>query len=78
MTFVNSRFLVVHRTVLPIGSTSLSSTTQDSEREMIPLGAQRGKAPRFNIRRVVRRVPEGVCVREMTSQEMMWEAYGFG
>ena len=78
MTFVNSRFLVVHWRVFPRASTSLSSMTQDSARVMIPFGAQRGREPRFRMRRVVRRLPAGETVREMTSHERMWDAYGLG
>ena len=36
---------------------------------MIPCGAHLGKDPRFNIRRVVNSEPDGVWVREMTSQD---------
>jgi hypothetical protein len=52
--------------------------THDSALDTIPCGAHRGRAPRLSMRRVVKSDPEGVCVREMTSQEMTCAAYGFG
>lgn len=77
ITLVNSRFLVLHWRILPTGSTSLSSMTHDSDREIM-FFAHRGSAPRFKMSLVVSKDPEGVNSRETTSQEMMWEAYGFG
>jgi hypothetical protein len=48
--------------------------TQLSAREIIPFGNHFGNAPLLSISLVVIREPEGVHVREMTSQEMTWEA----
>jgi len=78
MTLTWSRFLVRHRTVFPKGSTSLSSMTHVSALVMIPCGAHLGKAPRFRISRVVSNEPDSVWVRDTTSQETTWAAYGFG
>ena len=51
---------------------------QLSALDMIPRGAHFGREPFFRMSRVVTSVPEGVTVREMTSQEATCEAYGFG
>lgn len=69
ITLTWSRFFVRHRTTFPNGSTSLSSMTHVSALVMIPLGAHLGRAPRFNISRVVSNEPDSVCVRDTTSQE---------
>jgi hypothetical protein len=69
---------VVHLKVRPSPSTSLSSTIQLSVREIIPRGAHFGKAPRLRMSRVVRSVPVGEIVREITSQERTCDAYGLG
>lgn len=45
---------------------------------MIPRGAHFGIEPLLRISRVVTSVPEGVKVREMTSHDATWDAYGFG
>lgn len=52
--------------------------TQLSARDMIPLGAHLGRDPLLRMRRVVNKEPDGLKVREMTSQEMIWEERGFG
>lgn len=78
MTLTWSRFFVVQRITLPSGSTSLSSKIQDSALDIMPFGAHLGSEPVLRMRRVVRRVPAGVTSREMTSQERMCDAKGFG
>lgn len=45
--------------------------THVSVLEMMPFGAHLGNAPRFSISRVVSSVPDGVNVRETTSQDSM-------
>lgn len=66
------------RTTLPCGSTSLSSMIQLSDRETMPFGAHLGNVAVFRMRRVVKREPEVVNSREITSHEMTCDAYGFG
>lgn len=78
MTLTWSRFFVVQRMTLPSGSTSLSSSTHDSAREIMPFGAHLGREPVLRIRRVVRSEPCGVTSREMTSHERICDAYGLG
>ena len=74
ITLTWSRFFVVHRITFPSGSTSLSSSTQDSARWIMPAGAHRGSEPFLRMRRVVRSEPSGVTSREMTSQDSIWFA----
>ena len=78
ITFTWSKFFVVHRTTPCTGSTSLSSIIQLSAFDMIPRGAHLGRDPFFRMSRVVTSVPDGVKVREITSQEATCDAYGFG
>lgn len=78
ITLTWSRFFVVQRITLPRGSTSLSSRTQESARDIMPFGAHLGKEPVLRMIRVVRRVPAGVMSREITSQERMCDANGLG
>jgi len=44
----------------------------------MPFGAHLGNVAVFRMRRVVKREPEAVNSREITSQEMTCDAYGFG
>src|SRR6266446_10817043 len=78
MALTCSRFRVRQRTTFPCGSTSLSSTIQIPDREMMPFGAHLGNVPVLRMRRVVKREPEGENSREITSHEMTCEAKGFG
>lgn len=48
--------------------------THDSALETMFFGAHLGNAPRFSMSLVVRSEPDGVWVRDMTSQEMTWDA----
>ena len=50
----------------------------DSALVMIPRGAHLGKAPLFKMSRVVSNEPDSVWVRDTTSQDITWAAYGFG
>ena len=78
ITLTWSRFFVVQRMTFPNGSTSLSSSTHDSPREIMPFGAHRGNEPVLRMRRVVSNEPCGVTSREMTSHERICDACGLG
>lgn len=70
ITLTWSKFFVTHRKVLPYGSTSLSSITQDSALETMPFGNHLGMAPFLRMSLVVTKEPEGVWSRAMTSHEI--------
>jgi len=78
ITLTWSRFLVRQVTTRPNGSISLSSITQLSALETIPRGNHLGSDPALRMRRVVCSVPEGVILRDMTSQARTWPDMGLG